>query len=85
MWEIALHFPDNKIMFWFVCGDLDIILIDKMKIESSSVLHGVNNIVSQHNEMLVLIAISSNDGSGESAQMHRLAKAFAAHIHSIRV
>ena len=38
VWEIALHFPDNKIMLWFVCGDLEIILIDKMKIESGSVV-----------------------------------------------
>ena len=29
----------------------------------------------------VLIALSSNEGSGKSAQMRRLVRAFAAHIH----
>ena len=34
-------------------------------------------------EILVLIASASNEGSSESARMHRLARAFAAHIHEV--
>ena len=33
--------------------------------------------------ILVLIALASNDGSGEPAQMRRLARAFAASIHKV--
>ena len=33
--------------------------------------------------ILVLIALASSDGSGEPAQMHRHARAFAASIHKV--
>ena len=34
-------------------------------------------------EILVLITLASSLGSDEPAHMHRLARAFAAHIHKI--
>ena len=34
-------------------------------------------------EVLVLIALSSNEGSGESVHMHRLARSIAARIHKL--
>ena len=36
-------------------------------------------------EILVLIALSSNEGSGESVHMHRLARAFAARIYKVQM
>ena len=42
----------------------------------------VSPIGSDH-EILALIAFSSNEGYGDSAQLRRLARAFAARIHKI--
>ena len=40
-------------------------------------------LIKQEPESWILIATSSNEGSGESAQMRRLAKAFVAHIYKV--
>ena len=39
----------------------------------------------QVHEMLIFIALSSNESSGESAHLRRLARAFAACIHKVMV
>ena len=50
--------------------------------------HLVGNLMSRliyepAHEILVHIALSSNEGSGKPAQMRRLTKDFAAHIHKV--
>ena len=42
------------------------------------------NIYEPAHEISVNVALPSNKGSGETVQMHRLAKAFAASIHKLK-